>query len=40
MIIALPEKEADKALKIISESGEKAYIIGELKKGEKAVNII
>ncbi|WP_457622542.1 phosphoribosylformylglycinamidine cyclo-ligase [Persephonella sp.] len=40
MILAVPEEETDKALDIISKSGEKPFIIGKLKKGEKAVNIV
>ncbi len=40
MIIALPEKDKEKALKILEEMGEKPYIIGYLRKGEKSVQII
>ncbi len=40
MIVIVPEKEADKALRIIEECGEKGTVIGRLKEGSKTVNII
>ncbi len=40
IIIALPEKDKEKALKILEEMGEKPYIVGYLKKGERSVQII
>ncbi len=40
LIIAVPEEEADRALKVIAETGEKGFVIGRIKKGEKSVNII
>ncbi|RMA93233.1 phosphoribosylformylglycinamidine cyclo-ligase [Hydrogenothermus marinus] len=40
LIIAVSEKDKDKAIKILEENREKAYIIGYLKKGEKSVQII
>ena len=39
MVMALPANEADYALSIIQEENEKAWIIGEIKKGEKGVQI-
>ena len=40
MIVAVDADKADAAVKCIEEAGEKAYIIGELKAGEKGVDII
>ena len=40
MIVAVEKDNADKALKCLIESGEKAYIIGELINGENGVDII
>ena len=40
MIVAVDADKADKAVKVLEEAGEKAYIIGELSKGEKGVEII
>ncbi len=39
MLIAVDSKEADKAVKLINATGEKAYIIGEAIKGEKGVSL-
>ena len=30
MIVSVPQEEADKAVRILNESGEEAYILGEL----------
>ncbi|MDQ7055485.1 MAG: phosphoribosylformylglycinamidine cyclo-ligase [Persephonella sp.] len=40
MIVAVPQKDVDRALNIIRETGEKVYVIGELKIGERSVDII
>lgn len=40
MIVAVDADKADKAVKVLKEAGEKAYIIGELAEGEKGVEII
>lgn len=40
MIAAVDAEKADAALKCLAESGEKAYIIGELTDGENGVDII
>ena len=40
MIAAVNAEKADAALKCLAESGEKAYIIGELTDGENGVDII
>ncbi|MDO5398746.1 MAG: phosphoribosylformylglycinamidine cyclo-ligase [bacterium] len=40
MIVAVDADKADKAVKVLEEAGEKAYIIGELTEGEKGVEII
>ena len=40
MILALPEKDKEKAISILEEEGEKPYIIGYLEEGEKSVNIL
>lgn len=40
MIVAVDNDKADKAVKVLEEAGEKAYIIGELAEGEKGVEII
>lgn len=39
MVIGVDKKHADKAIKLIEEAGEKAYIIGEAVKGSKGVTI-
>ncbi len=40
MIIAVDANKADEAVKRLEETGEKAYIIGTLKAGEKSVEIV
>ncbi len=40
LILAVPEKEKEKAIKTLEASGEKVYLIGHLEEGEKSVNII
>ena len=40
MIVAVDADKAEKAVKVLEEAGEKAYIIGELAEGEKGVEII
>ena len=40
MVVAVDADKADKAIKVLEEAGEKAYIIGELAEGEKGVEII
>ncbi len=40
MIVAVDKDKAEAAVKCLEESGEKAYIIGELKEGEKGIDII
>ncbi len=40
MIIAIDEKDKNKAIDILEKNGEKAYIVGYLKKGEKSVQIV
>lgn len=40
MIIAVDKTDADKALKAVEAVGEKAFIIGEIKDGEKGVTIL
>jgi phosphoribosylformylglycinamidine cyclo-ligase len=39
MVIAVEEKDADKALKLIEAAGEKAYIVGEAVNGTKGVSL-
>jgi phosphoribosylformylglycinamidine cyclo-ligase len=39
MIIGVDSKDADKALKLIAEAGEKAYIVGEAVSGDKGVSL-
>lgn len=39
MVIAVDAGSADRAVKIINEANEKAYIIGEIRKGAKGVSI-
>ncbi len=39
MMIATDSREADKAVKLLLESGEAAYIVGEVKAGEKGVTV-
>ncbi|SNZ06294.1 phosphoribosylformylglycinamidine cyclo-ligase [Persephonella hydrogeniphila] len=40
MILILPGKEKEKALNIIKDTGEKAYVIGRIERGERSVNIV
>ncbi len=40
MILAVPEKSKGEVINILEEEGEKPYIIGYLKKGERSVEII
>ena len=40
MVVAVDADKADAAVKCLENSGEKAYIIGELVNGEKGVEII
>lgn len=39
LVMAVSKEEADKALALIQEAGEKAYIIGECKAGEREVSL-
>ena len=40
MIAAVPAEQADTAVKVLEENGEKAYVIGEIADGEKGIEII
>ncbi len=40
MIIAVPEKDKEKAVEILEKEGEKAYIVGYLREGERSVDIL
>ena len=40
MIAAVPAEEAEKAVKVLNEMGEKAYIIGTVEDGENGVELI
>lgn len=40
MIAAVPADKADEAVRCLAQSGEKAYIIGELAEGENGVDIL
>ena len=39
MVIGVDKKDADKAVQLIEAAGEKAYIIGEAKSGEKGISL-
>ena len=39
MMIAVDSKSADKAMKLLSDAGEKAYLIGEIQNGEKGISL-
>lgn len=39
MMLAVEASEADKAVKLINSTGEKAYIVGEIKSGEKGISL-
>ena len=39
MVVITDKNDADKALEILKANGENPYIIGEIKKGEKGVNL-
>ena len=40
MIAAVPQCDAEKAVKVLTEMGEKAYIIGTVEEGENGVELI
>ncbi|MEE1393905.1 MAG: AIR synthase-related protein, partial [Negativibacillus sp.] len=40
MIAIVSKEEADKALQVLHEAGEDAYIIGEVQAGEKTIEIL
>lgn len=40
MVVAVAKQDADKALRLLSQSGEKAYIIGEITQGEEGVLLV
>lgn len=40
LILVVPPKEKDKTVEILEELGEKFFVIGELAKGEKSVDIV
>ena len=40
LILVVPAKEKDKTVEILEELGEKFFVIGELAKGEKSVDIV
>jgi phosphoribosylformylglycinamidine cyclo-ligase len=39
MIVAVDKADADKAVNLLKAAGETAYIIGEVKEGEKGVTV-
>ena len=39
MVMAVAKEDADKALALIAEAGQQAYIIGECKEGEKGISL-
>ncbi|MGN0993721.1 MAG: phosphoribosylformylglycinamidine cyclo-ligase [Butyricicoccus sp.] len=39
MVMAVAKEDADKALALIAEAGQQAYIIGECKEGEKGITL-
>ncbi|MBR0164911.1 MAG: phosphoribosylformylglycinamidine cyclo-ligase [Lachnospiraceae bacterium] len=39
MVLALAQQDADKALRLLGEAGEEAYIVGDLKSGETGVEL-
>lgn len=40
MMFVVPKEQADNAVRIIADSGEKAFVIGEIISGEKGVDIV
>ena len=40
MAIIVKKEETQKAIKILEEQGEKAYVIGEVVKGQKEIEIV
>lgn len=40
MVVAVAKQDADKALRLLAQSGEKAYIIGEIIQGEEGVLLV
>ena len=40
MVIAVDSSEADRAVAVLKEAGENAYIVGEIKNGEKGIDLI
>ncbi len=39
MMIAVDPTKADEALRILSAAGEKAYLVGEIRDGEKGITL-
>ena len=39
MAVIVPEKDVDKALEILKEQGEEAWVIGEVTSGNKEINL-
>jgi len=39
MVVAINEEDVDKSLKVLEESGEKAYVIGKVKSGKSGVKL-
>ena len=39
LVLAVPADQADRALQAIADAGEKGYIIGECKTGDKEVTL-
>ena len=40
MSVVVPAAEADKALRILAENGVDAYVIGEIVRGERKIEIV
>ena len=40
MAIIVPESDKEKALKVLEQEGEKAYVIGKVVKGNKEIKVI
>ena len=40
MMLAVESEKADQAVRLIGEAGERAYIVGEIKRGEKGITLV
>ena len=39
MCLALPGEQADQAVRLLNDAGERAFVMGEIKKGETGIDL-